>query len=305
MKTTHILLAAVLAATSAVQAATAEHKLPAPLPEFKTPEQLAKWRQEMTEKAAAADELTKSSSSTFAFFTGKPFVEETGSYAFKFRQYDPELNRWTSADPSGFPDGANSHAYGKSPVSGLDPNGLAWSPIDYVVHFLTGGGQAVGLSNIGYLQGVKDVARGPTGAVTNFGNQIKSYAENMIKPYSGEFHDSFTNTYNFSSVSWPMGDGTLTGYFQGQMTSTPNSDGNGGNYSYLGTATISYFDTFTDPYDIVQGLQQMGVNVPDLLKDVANIVIIPTPGVPLVLQGTPFDILGNWTEQFTGGGPYE
>lgn len=303
MKTTHILLAAVLAATSAIQAATAERKLPAPMPEFKTPEQLAKWRAEKGKVVVAESHSTLKNGD--AFFTGKPFVEETGSYAFKFRQYDPELSRWTTSDPSGFPDGANSHMYGKSPVSGLDPNGLAWSPIDYVVHFLIGGGQAVGLSDIGYLQGVKDVARGPTGAVTNFGNQINSYAENIIKPYSGEFHDSFTNTYNFSSVSWPMGDGTLTGYFQGQKTSTPNSDGNGGTYSYLGTATISYFDTFTDPYDIVQGLQQMGVNVPNLLKNVANIVIIPTPGEPLVLQGTPFDILGNWTEQFTGGGPYE
>jgi len=57
MKTTHIILAAVLAATSAIQAATAEHKLPAPLPEFKTPEQLAVWRKEMAAKAAAADAL--------------------------------------------------------------------------------------------------------------------------------------------------------------------------------------------------------------------------------------------------------
>ena len=54
MKTTHILLAAILAATSVVQAATAEHKLPAPLPEFKTPEQLAVWRKEMAEKSQSS-----------------------------------------------------------------------------------------------------------------------------------------------------------------------------------------------------------------------------------------------------------
>ena len=115
MKTTHILLAAVLAATSAVQAATAEHKLPAPLPEFKTPEQLAKWSDEMTAKAAAADALAAKqgnpASSTSAFYTGKPYVQETGSYAFMFRQYDPKLSRWTSTDPSGFPDGANNLLY--------------------------------------------------------------------------------------------------------------------------------------------------------------------------------------------------
>jgi len=136
MKTAHILLAAVLAATSAIQAATAEHKLPAPLPEFKTPEQLVVWRKEMAEKAAAADaqaakqtNSTSISHSTLAegtsvFYTGKPFLQETGSYAFKFRQYNPELNRWTSADPSGFPDGSNNGAYLPTPTSELDWQGL-------------------------------------------------------------------------------------------------------------------------------------------------------------------------------------
>jgi len=128
MKTTHILLAAILAATSVVQAATAEHKLPAPLPEFKTPEQLAVWRKEMAEKARAADALaakqTNSAPATSAFYTGKPYVEETGTYAFKFRQYSPELSRWTSADPSGFPDGANNKVYvGSNVLCAFDPDG--------------------------------------------------------------------------------------------------------------------------------------------------------------------------------------
>jgi len=128
MKTKHIILAAVIAATSATQAATAEHKLPAPLPGFKTPEQLAVWRQEMTEKAKAADALAAKqaipATSTFAFYTGKPFLSETGSYAFRYRQYDPELNRWTSIDPSGFPDGANNQSYAPIPTAGCDPFGL-------------------------------------------------------------------------------------------------------------------------------------------------------------------------------------
>jgi len=131
MKTTNIILAAVLAATSAIQAATAEHKLPAPMPEFKTPEQLAKWSDEMMAKAAAADALadkqSNSGPSISAFYTGKPYVSENGGYAFKFRQYDPELNRWTSADPSGFPDGANNRIYAPAPTSELDPLGLKTS----------------------------------------------------------------------------------------------------------------------------------------------------------------------------------
>jgi RHS repeat-associated protein len=106
----------------------AEHKLPAPLPEFKTPEQLVVWRKEMMAKAAAADALAARQAAMApppaAFYTGKPYIEQTGSYAFKFRQYDPELNRWTSADPSGFPDGANNQHYDPVPNSQFDSNGL-------------------------------------------------------------------------------------------------------------------------------------------------------------------------------------
>jgi len=108
----HIILAAVLVAASfALQAVAAEHKLPAPLPEFKTPEQLAKWREEKAKANAALPISNSSLKNADAFFTGKPFVEDSGSYAFKYRNYDPELNRWTTSDPSGFPDGINNWLY--------------------------------------------------------------------------------------------------------------------------------------------------------------------------------------------------
>jgi len=124
MKTTPIILAAIIAAISAIQAATAEHKLPAPMPAFKTPEQLAKWRQEMNEKAKVADARVQSASS--AFYTGKAFDADAGSYILKYRNYDPMLNRWTTIDPSGYPDGANAFVYINNHVlSSFDPNGLA------------------------------------------------------------------------------------------------------------------------------------------------------------------------------------
>ncbi len=57
-------------------------------------------------------------------FTGKPFVKELNSYVFQHRNYSPETNRWTVADPSGFPDGKNNTVYvnGK-PLTTLDPQG--------------------------------------------------------------------------------------------------------------------------------------------------------------------------------------
>jgi len=88
----------------------------------------------MAAKAAAADALAakeaNSAPSTSAFFTGKPYVQETGSYSFKFRQYDPKLSRWTSADPSGFPNGANNWCYGGAPTGGLDALGLVYTEED-------------------------------------------------------------------------------------------------------------------------------------------------------------------------------
>ena len=63
------------------------------------------------------------------FYTGKPYLEETGQYLFLLRHYDPELARWTTADPSGFPDGANNIAYMAVPTSEFDWQGLksvAW-----------------------------------------------------------------------------------------------------------------------------------------------------------------------------------
>ncbi len=212
MKTTHIVLAVIIAATSAVQAATSEHKLPAPLPEFKTPEQLVKWSEEMTTKAAAADALAaKQANSAFknvaAFFTGKPYVEETGSYAFRFRQYDPEFSRWTSADPSGFPDGANRYVLGGNPVSGLDQLGL-WYDASYnsthaLADFLTASTEANSLGAAGFsnAESLADnsLSQAPVDdtGVGSWGNPATRLAtshEKDLLQNDGAFTKSFTTT---------------------------------------------------------------------------------------------------------------
>ncbi|TAG09559.1 MAG: hypothetical protein EAZ42_06315, partial [Verrucomicrobia bacterium] len=48
----------------------------------------------------------------------------SSSYAFKYRNYNPEIARWTSEDPSGFPDGANGSAYAPVLTSSFDFMGL-------------------------------------------------------------------------------------------------------------------------------------------------------------------------------------
>jgi RHS repeat-associated protein len=57
-------------------------------------------------------------------YTGKPYNADLGAFVFNYRDYDPRINRWTSADPSGFPDGANNQCYGPVPTHCIDSAGL-------------------------------------------------------------------------------------------------------------------------------------------------------------------------------------
>ncbi len=92
------------------------------MPEFKTDKQLAEWRAEKAVAPTNRSHVTEES----AFYTGKPYIESSGDYAFKYRNYKPELARWTSEDPSGFPDGVNNQVFVPAPSYRFDPNGLAW-----------------------------------------------------------------------------------------------------------------------------------------------------------------------------------
>ncbi len=81
------------------------------------------------DKAKAASTATATAQFAGAggdFFTGKPYDADLGGYVFKYRTYDPHLGRWTTPDPSGFPDGANGYGYtiGSRVLVAVDPLGL-------------------------------------------------------------------------------------------------------------------------------------------------------------------------------------
>jgi RHS repeat-associated protein len=105
----------------------------APLPAFKNAKQLAEWRAEKASKATSQGYAAEET----AFYTGRPYLASSGDYAFKFRSYDPALARWTSEDPSGFPDGANALIYVKNNVmnscdfQGLETRTLGGYSKDY------------------------------------------------------------------------------------------------------------------------------------------------------------------------------
>ncbi|MEI8310374.1 MAG: RHS repeat-associated core domain-containing protein [Verrucomicrobiota bacterium] len=286
MKNTHIFLAAVIAATSAVQAATAEHKLPAPLPEFKTPEQLAVWRKEMAAKAATADALAvKQANSSFpisnskgssVFYTGKPYIEETGSYAFKFRHYDPETCRWGGADLFGFPDGANNHVYSPTPTMQLDQLG-AWrsgtpygdpTPSDVTDRAAALGAPAYfalaaqpistrAVSHLinGTTATISDVAINSfeQSAITSSSEfeSVRAYVDGYISAAGGR-SATLQAANNHVSVTFPSGDlgNSLQNVsFNLAGTITPSFDAEFGRWFYNDSLTI----TFSDSYDFALG----------------------------------------------------
>jgi RHS repeat-associated protein len=59
-----------------------------------------------------------------ARFKGKPYDTDLGSYVFPFRNYRPELARWTSADPAVFPGGPKVHFYAPVATNEVDITGL-------------------------------------------------------------------------------------------------------------------------------------------------------------------------------------
>jgi hypothetical protein len=88
-----------------------------------------------------------------------------------FRNYNPELNRWTTVDQSGFPDEANSYIYTNRPTSAIDPDGLkvvntyeAHWKTQFTFDFQTSGGQSWTIDR-GYYTAAGPPNGQPTGLI--------------------------------------------------------------------------------------------------------------------------------------------
>jgi SPP1 gp7 family putative phage head morphogenesis protein len=139
----------------------------------------------------------------------------------------------------------------------------AWVRDDFIAHYFHGKGQAVVLSNTGHLQDVIDTA-----IATIFDRVAKDIFMQARQNGEGDFPYHFFHSYDFSSVMWLFGGGTLDG--RGQVY-VLEKDGH-----LIITADIgySYSDTFTDPFDI-------GNHIPGEFD-----------------IGTPYDIIDAWSTHF-------
>ncbi|MGC8561319.1 MAG: RHS repeat-associated core domain-containing protein [Phycisphaerae bacterium] len=61
-------------------------------------------------------------------YQGMTLDAVTGLYDDRFRNYSPTLGRWTSQDPLGYINGANTYQFlGSDPGDFVDPSGLSWA----------------------------------------------------------------------------------------------------------------------------------------------------------------------------------
>lgn len=181
---THLILVGAIALSLHVSVASAT--FPAPLPKFQTKEQLAARNAERQAKTGAHAETPLGEA---AFYTGKPFEAEREGYLFKYRSYAPQLNRWSAADPSGFPDGANIYRYAATPTRAFDYQGLLTVNLN--------SGQSVTFSNGGPtdLLTMTGILRTAT---TNRGNQIEVIQLTSVVSHTGsETYDPIMNCHGY------------------------------------------------------------------------------------------------------------
>jgi hypothetical protein len=161
-------------------------------------------------------------------------------------------------------------------TSPLDSGARRWGNPDFVLWYYFGRGQAVDLMEIGHLneiaqryayevgtEGKKD----GEGAFRRLADQIATEAR---KTGYGAFIHPFEGSYDFRTVQFSHGGGTVVGEFHGFVSEK------GDMLRISGEAWFRFEDTFTDPLDLGQ-----------FLKRPADL--------PLAL---PYPVTGSWTARF-------
>jgi RHS repeat-associated protein len=225
----------------AVFSQTSRASLQATLPEFKSKQAL--------QAQAASRQVQKEEASGSIFYTGKPFEAQREGYLFKYRSYDAKLNRWTSADPSGFPEGPNNALYGPSaPTGGFDALGLSW-------HFTGSNSSGSLTSGLTYSQPI-DLHGTIAGSynITGFSNgeatslTMNIVASNSVDGWFADSNASLNATITFT-INPTSGEVTMSG--------TTKDDDRGYAFS-VGSVNAAYNLGIEDKKNVVQGAIAFG-----------------------------------------------
>lgn len=162
-------------------------------------------------------------------------------------------------------------------LSSIVDEGLnRWEWIDFFTHFFFAEGQSVTLSDIGHLREIIHVAEFDHFIYQKVNQQILEIVRNNG---IGNIKYDFNRSYNFKPVSYPHGNATINGIFNG------NAILEGGYIIISGTMTYVFKDLFTDIFrlrDRVFGNTSNPEAVSELWRTISD------------ANGTPFVIKGTW-----------
>jgi RHS repeat-associated protein len=231
-------------------------------------------------------------------FTGKPYDDDLGAFVFPFRNYRPDEDRWTSSDPSGFPDGTNSQAYHGRYLSLIDPLGLATinSFMDALNYYASGQGGTV-TAGSGLIQTIKNSSDYGTmkQGLTNTLNQ--KLANVSIGDNSGTISGS--GTRSLSDAGQTLGGLVLSLNYSGNWSGSGWQAGNSSQDSRTITASsVPYTFSFSDPWDF-QWNNNYGV-FKNLFDEVIPGVAANAYATAIGGTGKSFTITGQFSDSITG-----
>jgi SPP1 gp7 family putative phage head morphogenesis protein len=157
-----------------------------------------------------------------------------------------------------------------------------WSWIDYANHYWNGGGEAITLSEIGYLGGVIGFAEGEI--FPRVSEQVAALAREIEQ---GPLYYTTERDYKFNEVSYPLGGAVV-------ISETVGSVEISGKCLIIDAeVTYNFSDTFTDILSIRQKyIEEIGTSDPNhpAFDDYRW----------TEFGGTYFDITGSWTTKMSG-----
>jgi len=217
---------------------------------------------------------------------------------FPFRNYRSDTGGWTTADPSGFPDGPNQHYYAPVGTSGVDPLGLySYSTYDLLVE----GSTHIVIDDFrDALSHYRGKSGGTSSATATLIGEIKgddSYKTKIMTNLKESLEAKS------SDVPTTQQSGTISGSgFRGLECHTMGSFKADFNYNYDWqasewnawgvrdvTATVDIDFTFNDAWDFVTNPSY---------NFWQNLTREWGPGI-IAGDGQAFNITGDFTESFT------
>ena len=158
------------------------------------------------------------------------------------------------------------------------------------IHFYFGGGRTINLKDANLLRAVQNFYH--KNYFIRFKQQISDKA---ILINEGSFSDSFINSYNFRPVSFFLGNSTISGRFNGNVSNSGNDTRH-----IKGKIYFEYSDEFVDPLDIKEIMIKLCTKYFGVSRKIATLIVTYILDNRQLfdynLGGTPYNIIGQWQE---------